>query len=393
MDFRFTSEEEAWREEVRQFLRENPTESIPAEVADEGFGMGGLSREFMRRVASKGWISRFWPKEYSGEGHSVTERLIRNEEFAYACAPAGFIFSGEAIAGSIIKYGSDFLRKEMLPRVARGEIAFWMGYSEPEAGSDLLALQVSAKKDGDYYIVNGEKIWSSIAWLGDYGLLLVRTDPNVPRHKGLTVFLVDNKLPGITLRPLINMAGSPYHCEAFFDDVRVHKDYMIGRENNGFYQMLEGLEFDRFWARFVKPPFCTRILEQIIEYVKETRDRDGILAKNPLIRRRLAEMAVEIEANRMVFYRAGWMLENGLPVTYEVAVGKIYADEMGQRLFNLGVQIMKLYPRSREEPKWNSLREQLIHLYHYGVGHTLAGGSSEIMRSTIAMRGLGMPRE
>ncbi len=392
MDFRFTPEEEAWREEVRQFLRENPPESFPIELEDAGFGSGAVSKEFMRAVGSKGWISRFWPKEYGGEGRSMTELLIRKEEFAYAHAPAHALGMPETVARGIIRMGNDFLKKDILPKIAKGELSFSLGFSEPEAGSDLLALQTSAREDGDYYIINGQKIWNSNAWHSDYIYLLTRTDPNVPRHRGLSVFLVDRNLPGITLSPLKSLDGTLYHCQTFLDDVRVHKNFMLGEKNSGFYLMLAGLEYDRFWDRINKAPWCKKILEQIIEYAKETRYGDVTLAKNPLLRHRLAEIAVEIEANRMVFYRAGWMLENELPISYEVAIGKVFADEMGQRLFSLGLQIMGLYPRLYEDAKWDSLRKKLIHWYHFGVGHTLAGGTSEIMRNTIATRGLGLPQ-
>jgi alkylation response protein AidB-like acyl-CoA dehydrogenase len=167
MDFRFTLEEEAWREEVRQFLRETPPESFPIELEDAGFGSGAVSKEFMRVVGSKGWISRFWPKEYGGEGRSMTELLIRKEEFAYAHAPAHSLGMPETVARGIIRRGNDFLKKDILPKIAKGELSFSLGFSEPEAGSDLLALQTSAREDGDYYIINGQKIWNSNAWHSD----------------------------------------------------------------------------------------------------------------------------------------------------------------------------------------------------------------------------------
>lgn len=388
MDFSFTAEEESFREEMRRFLKENPPDNFSLQSVSAGYGFGGYSRDFARAVGRAGLVSRFWPPEHGGKGDSLAKLLIRMEEFAYAEAPVAALMVAESVSRLIINYGSDFLKREFLPKIAAGEAAFWLAFSEPDAGSDLLSVQTRAEKSGDCYIINGQKAWSANAHAADYGYLLARTDPRVPRHKGLSMFILDKNLPGVSVRPLVNLEGTHYHTEVFLDDVRVHRDYLVGQENQGFRQMMGGLEHDRFWARFVKAPFCKRALEEIIEYVK-----DQGLAGDPHIRRRLAEIATDIEACRLLFYRTAWMLQQGMTPGYEGVMGKTFADELGQRLFTLGLQIVGVYPRPGEDPRWEPLRKKLVHNYQFSLGHTLAGGPSEIMRTTAAIRGLGLPQD
>lgn len=392
MEFKFSKEEEAFRQEIRDFLKKNPPDSFPKQQEDDAYGFGGWSNEFWRVMGSKGWISLLWPKEYGGSARPLMEFLILLDELAYAGAPtmAGFMALPEG--RTIIEMGNDTLKKELLPKIAKGEITFWLALSEPGAGSDLLALETRAVEEGDYYVINGQKVWSSYAHLADYALLITRTDPNVPRHKGLSMFILDKKLPGVTVRPLISLAGNHVHNEIFMDNVRVPKTYLLGQKNQGFYQMLKTLEVDRFWGRFIKPPLCKGILEEIVQYANETSRDGAILARDPAVRYKLAESAIEIEACRLLFYHAGWKMQKGLPLVYEASLPKILADEMGQRLFTKAMQIMGPYSQLGEATKWAPLRGKINRWYMFSTGHTLAGGSSEINRTTIATVGMGLPR-
>jgi len=394
MEFRFTEKEEAFRKEVRDFLKDEPPEQFPYQLEDDGFGMGGWSYEFSRRLGEKGWLSLTWPKEYGGSERSFMERLILLEELSYHRAPTTANFFGDHMAHTIIELGSERVKKEILPKIAKGEATFWLALSEPNAGSDLLALSTQAVESEDFYVINGQKVWSSYANLADFGFLVARTDPKAPRHKGLSMFILDKKTPGVTVRPITSLVGHQVHNEIFFDDVRIPKDYLVGEKNQGFYQMLKGLEADRFWGRFVKPPACKKLLEELVEYTKETKHNGKVLAKDPVIRQKLAERAIEIEVCRLLFYRAGWMMSKGSPLTYEASVAKLFADEMGQRLYNTGMEILGLYSQLEEDSsnKWAPLKGQIGRLYLVSFGHTLAGGSSEIIRNTIATTGLGMPR-
>jgi hypothetical protein len=394
MDFRFTKEQEAWRQEVRQFLKENPAEKFPIEGVDEGYGCGATSDKFGRLLGSKGWISMTWPKEYGGQGRPLMDVLILLEEMAYARAPWYGVLFNFTTGNMLIKIGSAELKKELLPGVARGEECFWLAMSEPDAGSDLLSLRTQAVEKEDCWVVNGQKTWASLADLARLGLLYTKTetDPNISKAKTITMFLLDKNLPGVTVRPLINLAGDITHNEVFLDDVRIPKKYLLGQKNKGFIHMLEGLDFDRFWGRFIKPPFCKSVIEDLVRYAKETRRDGAILANDPMVRHKLAESAIETEACRVIFWNAGWKMCNGLPFSMDSAMGKIMADEMGQRLFHKGTQIMGSYSQLGEATKWAPLRAEIQKWYLSSLGHTIAGGTSEIIRNTIATVGLGLPR-
>jgi 3-oxocholest-4-en-26-oyl-CoA dehydrogenase alpha subunit len=185
MEFAFTAEEQAFREEIRQFLRGHPPDDFPSDGMDAGYGSGAHSHAFMRQLAAQGWLSMGWPREYGGQERPFMYKLILLEELAAAGAPFGPLGGVDQVSDSIIRYGSERLKHDLLPRVARGDIAFWQGFSEPNAGSDLLSLQTTAVRDGDDYVINGRKIWNSHAGIGTYGLVIARTNPNAPRHKGL----------------------------------------------------------------------------------------------------------------------------------------------------------------------------------------------------------------
>src|SRR6266446_243961 len=393
MNFDFTEAEQAFADEVRRFLRANPPETFPVDGMDAGYGSGSNSRAFLQALGAQGWISMGWPKTFGGREQPMFMKLVLMEELALAGAPFGPLAGCDQTAEGIIRYGSEHLRREVLPRIARGEATFWQGFSEPDAGSDLLALKTRARRDGDHYVVDGHKIWSSHAGIADYGLVLARTDPAAARHRGLSMLVTDNRLPGMDIRPIRSMTGKVYHYEVFLDAVRVPADYLLGRENEGFAQLLRGLDTDRFWGRFYKPPWMRRILGQLVEYANATTVRGGPLARDPLIRRRLAEIATDIAALRLLFYRAGWMIERGMPVTAESPLAKVMADETGQKLLALGMEMLGVYGPLREGSRWAKLGGQIQHLYQTSLGQTIAGGTSEVLRTTIATRGLGLPAD
>jgi len=393
MEFGFTAEEQAFAEEVRAFLRAHPVESFPEDGMDAGYGSGPHSRAFLQALGSCGWLSMCWPRQYGGQERPMIRKLILLEELAAGGAPFGPLAGCDQVADAIIGYGSETLRRELLPRIARGDATFWQGFSEPDAGSDLLALKTRARRDGDHYVVDGHKIWSSHAGIADYGLVLARTDPAAARHRGLSMLVTDNRLPGMDIRPIRNMTGKVYHYEVFLDAVRVPADYLLGRENEGFAQLLRGLDTDRFWGRFYKPPWMRRILGQLVDYANATTVRGAPLARDPAIRRRLAELATDIAALRLLFYRAGWMIERGIPVTAESPLAKVMADETGQKLLALAMEMLGVYGPLREGSRWAKLGGQIQHLYQTSLGQTIAGGTSEVLRTTIATRGLGLPSD
>jgi hypothetical protein len=392
MEFGFTVDEEAFREEVRGFLHRHPPEQFPEDGMDAGYGSGAHSHAFMRQLGAQGWLSMTWPREFGGQERPFMYKLILLEELAAAGAPFGPLSGMDQVADAIIRYGSPRLQQEILPGVARGAVTFWQGFSEPNAGSDLLALQTAAVRDGDEYVLNGHKIWNSHAMIGTYGLVIARTNPNAPRHQGLSMFVVANGTPGLDIRPIRSMTGKPYHCEVFLDNVRVHKDALLGKEDDGFVQLLKGLDTDRFWGRFYKAPSLKRLLNELVAYANTTRRGGKLLAHDPVVRRQLASMATDIEVLRMLFYRNGWLIREGLPTPYESALNKVFADETGQKLAALGMELLGLYGPLKEGSRWAKLQGKMQHVYQTSLGHTIAGGTSEVLRTTVATRGLGLPR-
>jgi alkylation response protein AidB-like acyl-CoA dehydrogenase len=393
MEFGFSADEEAFRQEVRQFLRDHPPESFPEDGMDAGYGSGAHSHAFLRQLAERGWLSMTWPREFGGQGRPFMYKLILLEELASAGAPFGPLGGCDQTAEAIMRYGSQRLQQEVLPRIAGGEVTFWQGFSEPNAGSDLLALQTHAERDGDDYVINGRKIWSSHAGIGTYGLVIARTNPQAPRHKGLSMFVVANHTPGMDIRPIRSMTGEVYHYEVFLDAVRVPKDYLLGKEDEGFVQLLKGLDTDRFWGRFYKAPSLKRLLQELVAYANTTRRNGQPLAKDAVVRRQLASLATEIEALRMLFYRNGWLIREGLPTLHESALNKVFADETGQKLAALGMELLGLYGPLKAGSRWARLHGKMQHVYQTSLGHTIAGGTSEVLRTTVALRGLGLPRE
>ncbi len=391
MDFTFTEEEQAWRREVHSFLEKEPLEEYHCESEDDFYGFGAYSYGFMCRLAAKEWIGRTWPKEYGGQDRPLIELYILLDEMAYFKAPAAAMWTIEAFCIPIITYGSEELKRSFLPRAVRGEVSLWEGFSEPNAGSDLLAMTTSAVEDGDYYVINGQKTWNSYAHHASHGYTVARTDPDAPRHKGISLFLIDMSLPGITVRPILDMTGGYCYAEVFFENVRVPKGNLIGQKNQGFPLLLGGLEGDRYWAPCVKVSHIRRLLEETVDYCRKTTGDDGkTLADNPAVRRKLADVAIEVEVCRLLAYRATAKLCSGETLTYEASVLKTFAAEMGQRFTNTVMQIMGLFGQLERDSKWAPFKGEIERLYLTSFGSTIAGGTSEIQRNTIARFGLGL---
>jgi len=384
---------QAFRREVRDFLAERPMQDYPADATDGGYGTGPFSREFMRALGRRGWIGLTWPVELGGGGRPMIDQLVMLEELAFAGAPFGPLVGNDQWAQSLIRDSNDRLRDELLPAIAAGEATCWQGFSEPDAGSDLLALTTRAVRDGDEYVINGRKIWSSEAGAYTHGQLLARSESIEDagsRANGLTMFVVPNDAPGLTLRPILAMTGEVYHYEAFLDDVRVPEWSVLGSEGEGFRELLRGLDRDRFWGRFTKPANLLTKLDQLDAHARSHR-RDGrTIIEDSGIARRLVELRAEAAATRLLFHKLGWQLSNDLPVPYESALYKTMADELGQRVANLAADVLEQDTLIRREP--HRFETEMHHLYLSSPGQTIAGGTSEVLRTTVATRGLGLAK-
>src|SRR5256885_6540857 len=326
MDFALTEPERLFAEEIRRFLRANSPETFAVDGMDAGYGSGANSRAFLKALGAQGWLSMCWPKTYGGSEEPMFMKLVLMEELALAGAPFGPLAGVWQTADAIIEFGTERLRREVLPAIARGDATFWQGYSEPDAGSDLLALKTEARRDGDHYVIRGHKIWSSHAGTATHGSAFARTSREARRSRGFSMFVVADGAPGMDIRPIRSLTGEVYHHEVFLDDVRVPADLMLGPEGEGFQALLNGLDADRFWGRFYKAPALARVLRQLVDYANTTGG-SAPLSRDPVVRRRLAAIAADIAALRLIFYRTGCLVRDGAPLPYETAMAKGYADE------------------------------------------------------------------
>src|SRR2546423_11801142 len=228
MEFGFSAAEQTFAEEVRGFLREQPLERFPVDGMDAGYGSGAHSRAFMRALAERGWISLCWPEAYGGQARPMFFKLVLFEELALAGAPFGPLAGSWQTADAIIEYGSERLRRGLLPAVAAGQATFWQGYSEPDAGSDLLALKTEARRDGDHYVIRGHKIWSSHPGIVTHGLVFTRASRQARRSRGFSMVVVPNDPPGTDILAIRNLTGDVYHHEVFLDDARGPAELRLG---------------------------------------------------------------------------------------------------------------------------------------------------------------------
>jgi alkylation response protein AidB-like acyl-CoA dehydrogenase len=393
MDFRFTPEEQAFRQEVRDWLRENVPpdwEGVFLEEEEEEWKKG---RAFVKKLSQKGWVAPAWPKEYGGMEASHALQLVYNEEMGYQRAPIGSIIQAVGYIGpAILFFGTEEQKNQHLPPITAGETVWCQGFSEPEAGSDLASLKTRAVKDGDDWVINGDKIWTSNAHRSEWCIILARTDPAAPKHKGISFFLVDMKTPGITVQPTINMANVHSFNQVFFEDVRVPKNALLGQENQGWYIAAMTLDYERSSLVAAGVSMAKRGLDDLVGYCKETKVDGRSLLDNPMVRHKLAEMAVEIEVGKYMVYRVVSQQARKEPGSIEAAVCKLYNTEMDVRLANTGIQILGLYGQLHRDSKWVRLMGRFQKSYLYAIAMVIGGGSSEIQRNIIAMRGLGLPR-
>ena len=392
MDFRFTPEQEAFREEVRAFIRENlpdwwggrnDREDMSPEETE-------VSREMVRKLARKGWLTMAWPQEYGGMGAGPMQQLIYNEEMSYARAPGAGNLGTAMVGPTLMVHGTEEQKKRFLPPIARAEESWCQGFSEPGAGSDLASLETTAVEDGDDFVVNGQKIWTSGAHRADWCILLARTDLEAPKHKGISYFLMDMKLPGITVLPLVNILGSSAFTQVFMDNVRIPRRYLVGELNRGWYVATTTLDFERSGIQRIM--YALRTYEDLVEYCGETKVDGGSLGRKPLVRHKLADLRVEFEVGRLLAYRVAWMQSQGLIPNYEASIIKLYGSELQSRLGAAGIGLVGLAGELGPGSPWAPLQGRMQRYYLASTSYTVAAGTSEIQRNIIAQRGLGLPR-
>ena len=399
MDYGDSPEEAAFRKDVRGYIEaECPPELRVRGMRGAMFGGGSgrfadqsywqTLRVWMDKLREKGWIAPAWPKEYGGGGLSVMEQFVLSQEMAMASAPRSPNVIGIGWVGpTLIIYGTDEQKEKHLRPILSGG-AFWcQGFSEPGAGSDLASLQTRAVRDGDDYVINGQKIWTSGAHGAQWMILLARTDPDAPKHKGISYFLLDMKSPGISVRPLVNMAGSHDFNEVFFDNVRVPKENLVGEENRGWYIGTTTLDFERSGiATGINHSLSVR---DFVRYVHEAKID---LARHPMLRYALADRAIEAQVELMLNYQVIGVQKRGMIPSNEASIAKLYSTELDQRIAETGLKMLGLFGQLGRDSAHAALEGRMSGLYMYATTSTIGGGTSEIQRNIIAQRGLGMPR-
>lgn len=389
MDFDFTEEQKAWRQEVKDFIKANWTPELASLVQEQGpEAYSEETIKFMKKMGDKGWLGLGWPKEFGGQARSNVDQYLFWEEMNWWWAPSPEL-TVSSVGPSIIRVGTKEQQQTWLPGMLTADIRMNIGYSEPDAGSDLANMKCRAVLDGDEWVINGQKIWQTYAHRSTHSWTACRTDPNVPKHKGISMIIVPLDHPGITMRPLYTM-GDLRTNELFFDNVRVPRNNLIGEVNRGWYYAAMALDFERVAIGPVAP--LDRTLAELITYCKETRLNGETLSHNPIVRHKLADLAADIEVLRMFNYRTAWMVDKGLVPNYEASALKIVNTEVIQRLVDEGMQIVGLYGQLDKDDKRAPLRGRLERLYRNSPVGRFGGGTNEVQRNIVAQRGLGLPR-
>ena len=391
MEFRDAAEYSHFRQEVRDFIDTN----LPADWANTRYDMedgdsAKETRKFWKALADRRWLAMAWPEEYGGQEADHWQQLVMNEEMAYNRAPgAGGNMGIMWVGPALMLYGTAEQKERYVKDIASGDVWWCTLYSEPGAGSDLASLQTRAVEDGDDYVVNGQKIWTSGAHHSDWGWLAARTDPDAPKHKGVTMFMVDMKSPGVTTRPLINMADNHSFNEVFFEDVRIPKTQVVGEVNRGWYHMAVALDFERSGIGAFAGG--RRQVEELREYAQE---RPELVASNPGVRYELADRAIEVAVGTNLAYRITHLQKQSVVANYEASVSKLYGSELGQRIASTGLRLVGQYGiLNGSGDGYSPMDGRLATSYRNAVSGTIAAGTSEIQRGIIATRGLGLPRQ
>jgi alkylation response protein AidB-like acyl-CoA dehydrogenase len=396
MDFHFTESQQALRSELREFISTEMPPWWKAWGPIEGYTRADYqptAREMSKKLAARGWLTMSWPREYGGLEAPNLDYLVYREETAFHMVPGTDMGVGGVswIGPSLMLFGSEAQKRRHLPAIASGDVFWCTGYSEPDSGSDLASLKSRATRRGDGFVLNGQKVWTSGAHCFDWCWLAVRTDPDVRKHKGISLLLLDLTSPGVTVRPLMNLAGYEGFCEIFLDDVHVPMDCLVGEENQGWYYIVKALDFERT-AAIDYLSRARSLLFLLLDYARAPSGGTGVWGTDKATRHRLADLFVESEIGRMMCYRIAWMGDHGITPNYETSMVKNLSAELGQKIANVATQMLGMYGQLGDVPQ-AVLEGRAEHAYLATRADTIAAGTSEVNRNIIATRGLGLPRD
>jgi alkylation response protein AidB-like acyl-CoA dehydrogenase len=394
MDLSFSPEEERFRERVQKFLGEN----LPPDWGKGGGRPPGISqidflKDWQRRLYDNGFLGMAWPKEFGGQGASQVDMAIFNEEVARVRAPGPLNVLGLTMAGpTIITHGADDQKKRFLPKILSCEEIWCQGFSEPNSGSDMAALKTRADLKGDEFIVNGQKVWTTLGHIADWCMLLVRTDPDAPKHRGISYLLVDMHSPGVTVKPLRQMTGESEFNEMFFDDVHVPRKNLLGPLNEGWRVATTTLMNERGTSALASVMRYRIVFDEIVDLARTTIRNGEPATADPVLRQQLAQFYVDLEMMRFTAYRTfSKILKGGNPGP-EGSISKIAWSELNQRMMEFVMalegplsQLMRGSEHAVQSGRWQ-------HHFLRSRANTIEAGTSEIQRNIIAERVLGLPK-
>ena len=383
----YTDEQEGLRKELRSYYERLLTPEVEAELA-KSHGVGPALRRVVRQMGEDGWLGIGWPKEWGGQGRSAIEQFVFFDESMRAGAPVPML-TINTVGPTIMNFGTDDQKEFFVPKILRGEIHFCIGYTEPGAGTDLAGLVTSAIRDGDEYVINGQKVFTSLAGDADYIWLAARTDPEAKKHKGISIFLVPMNTPGITVTPMRLLSEHDIN-QTYFDDVRVPASCLVGGENNGWSLITNQLNHER--VTLCSSGVIERSLDEVVTWAKQNRLADGRrVIDQPWVQVNLARVRAKLEFLRLMNWKVAWTATEGHLDVADASSVKVFGTEFYLEAFRLLMEVIgeRAYLKDGSA---DAVRGHLERSYRSLLILTFGGGTNEIQRDLIAMFGLGFPR-
>lgn len=388
MRFELTEEQEQLQQEIRSYLDEQMTDELLEEVKTNPYGP--VWRQYIRNLGRDGWLGIGWPKEYGGQGKTPLEQYIFLEEINRTGITIPFI-TLETVGPTLMRFGTEEQKKEFLPKILRGELEVAIGYSEPEAGTDLAALETRAVRDGDHYVINGQKVFTTNAHISDYIWLAARTDPDAPKHKGISIFLVPTDTPGVSITPTKLMGEKSVGTNStFYDDVRIPASNIIGEENMGWKYITEQLSLERLMLSTYS--MMERVVQETTEWARENVIDGERVIDRPWVQETLANLQVKIEVLGLLNYRAAWSHDNLNEPPFRPSMNKTYAAELNQEVYNACMQIIGLDSQLEDDSEYSVLDGKLEAFSQSYLVYLFGGGANEVQRDLVARFGLSLPR-
>jgi alkylation response protein AidB-like acyl-CoA dehydrogenase len=397
MDFDFTPEQQSFRSEVRAWLGVH----LPADLKGRGFASSRADRAHVRRLREwqgalhrAGYVGIDWPREYGGRGASIMEQIILYEEMSRAEAPQPVNRGGLSMLGpTLMTHGTPAQRERHLAKILTADEIWCQGFSEPNAGSDLANVETRAVLDGDHYVISGQKVWTSMAHVAEWGFFLVRTNPDAPKHRGITFILIDMKTPGITIRPLTQITGEAEFNEVFLEGVRVPAANVVGKVNEGWGVALTTLAYERDVLTMIRHISLRTALERLVALARRTKKNGGTAADDPVLRQKLAGLAIAERCLQLNGYRSLTRILRGKSPGPEGSTSKLFWSQVDQDLAEIATEVIGPYSQIKAPSEWAPDEGQWEFYCLLARGSGIRAGTSEILRNILGERVLGLPKD